>query len=610
MHGERPVATRIRPVATSASTSSIPARAGGHQAERRPAVAEPRARGSRPWGEAIVDRTWPVADVDQVDREVRPRPGQRYQGEAIGPPVGREGPREPASAGRRAVQVATPPAARHVPEDRSPRVGWTRVARIDPSGENATGIVATPGPEDRPGRATPSTNRRARSVPQPASSDRQDEQDEPPSGRPIARHLRRIGPTLARVVGRVRHHGGPPRVIEARSPDPVQAIRAGARAGNDGCRRPRAIWCRSACSGKLGSGSAALPSSRRDRSARGGECLGQATPEPLATALRLVPARPAQADRREPRRAAADALPARVRPRLGRAAGEPGGRGDRPGVLRRAPPRRDRGRPEPRAGGRGRGPERGLQGFRDITEDPEYLAEWSASVAPRDPAPAIHRIEVRPTRTPQADAMPEGPSPAALVVLRHAAAGADDPSAFLASLRRGEAVTEAASASCSRPSTPWRSSTATPGRSTAGSPTPCTGWRSRGRSSTPTPGRARSTPRRSTCSGSSRRRSTASSPARTSATIPPPPDRSDPLGLARDPGRRHPRRRPVRHGHRPARRPSRSSARPSPAGPPRGTPSTPRAGRPRSITAGSPAGPAWRSTSGGSTGSSTTRPPT
>jgi hypothetical protein len=85
-----------------------------------------------------------------------------------------------------------------------------------------------------------------------------------------------------------------------------------------------------------------------------------------------------------------------------------------------------------------------LQGFRAITEDPEYLAEWSASVLPRDPNPAIQWIEADPT-DPQADAMPPGPSPAALVVLRHSASGAEDPSAFLASLRRGESVTEAAS---------------------------------------------------------------------------------------------------------------------------------------------------------------------
>ena len=85
-----------------------------------------------------------------------------------------------------------------------------------------------------------------------------------------------------------------------------------------------------------------------------------------------------------------------------------------------------------------------LQGFRDITEDPEYLAEWSASAAPRDQAPTPLRIEAEPSEA-RADVMPEAPSPAARVVLRHAASGSDDPASFLASLRRGEAVTEAAS---------------------------------------------------------------------------------------------------------------------------------------------------------------------
>jgi len=92
-----------------------------------------------------------------------------------------------------------------------------------------------------------------------------------------------------------------------------------------------------------------------------------------------------------------------------------------------------------------------LKGFHDITEDPEYLAEWSASVAPHNPAPVVHRIEgsdpdPETSSQPEADAMPDGLSPASLAVLRHAAAGTDDPAAFLASIRRGQAVTEAAAA--------------------------------------------------------------------------------------------------------------------------------------------------------------------
>ena len=78
-----------------------------------------------------------------------------------------------------------------------------------------------------------------------------------------------------------------------------------------------------------------------------------------------------------------------------------------------------------------------LKGFRDITEDPEYLAEWSASVHPRDQAPTVQSAGTDHAE-PEADAMPKEPSPAALVVLRHASAGTEDPSAFLAALRRGE----------------------------------------------------------------------------------------------------------------------------------------------------------------------------
>ncbi len=83
-----------------------------------------------------------------------------------------------------------------------------------------------------------------------------------------------------------------------------------------------------------------------------------------------------------------------------------------------------------------------FEGFHAITEDPEYLAEWSASVAPRD-RPEIQIVEA-PESTPQADAMPPGLSRAAETVLRHAAAGPDDPTGFLAALRRGESVVEAA----------------------------------------------------------------------------------------------------------------------------------------------------------------------
>lgn len=82
-----------------------------------------------------------------------------------------------------------------------------------------------------------------------------------------------------------------------------------------------------------------------------------------------------------------------------------------------------------------------LAGFHAITEDPEYLAEWSASASPRERA----EIHVIGPDDPEGDAMPPaGPSPAAQVVLRHAAVGSDDPAGFLATIRRGESVTEPA----------------------------------------------------------------------------------------------------------------------------------------------------------------------
>ncbi len=85
-----------------------------------------------------------------------------------------------------------------------------------------------------------------------------------------------------------------------------------------------------------------------------------------------------------------------------------------------------------------------LVGFHAITEDPEYLVEWSASATPRERR-EIHVIGPDgEDRKQQADAMiSAGPSQAAQVVLRHAAVGSDDPAGFLATVRRGESVTEA-----------------------------------------------------------------------------------------------------------------------------------------------------------------------
>jgi hypothetical protein len=86
-----------------------------------------------------------------------------------------------------------------------------------------------------------------------------------------------------------------------------------------------------------------------------------------------------------------------------------------------------------------------LVGLHAITEDPVYLVEWNASATPRE----RHDIHVigpdGEDRKQQVDAMiSAGPSPAAQVVLRHAAVGSDDPGGFLATIRRGESVPEAA----------------------------------------------------------------------------------------------------------------------------------------------------------------------
>ena len=84
-----------------------------------------------------------------------------------------------------------------------------------------------------------------------------------------------------------------------------------------------------------------------------------------------------------------------------------------------------------------RGP---LEGLNAIADDPEYLAELSASRdRPRAPVAAAS------PPAPEWELLPPEPSPArpsgaAEVVLLHAALGAEDPSAFLPTLRRGEPI--------------------------------------------------------------------------------------------------------------------------------------------------------------------------
>lgn len=115
-------------------------------------------------------------------------------------------------------------------------------------------------------------------------------------------------------------------------------------------------------------------------------------------------------------------------------------------VLRRTiEAERDRGRVEDVEARRGP-----MEGLKAIADDPEYLAELSAS-QPRSakdkekdqgggapvpaPAPPAAEWEWLPP-----DPAPAGPSAAADVVLRHAGLGGDDPEAFLPALRRGEPI--------------------------------------------------------------------------------------------------------------------------------------------------------------------------
>jgi hypothetical protein len=116
-----------------------------------------------------------------------------------------------------------------------------------------------------------------------------------------------------------------------------------------------------------------------------------------------------------------------------------------------------------------------LEGLHEIADDPEYLAEWSAQVQARERTEPV-RIEpppdtmtvpvagVEPAAAPAARALDAaaqevtyaepavletGLSPAAEVVLRHAAQGGEGPS-LLASLRRGESVSVAEVAELAR----------------------------------------------------------------------------------------------------------------------------------------------------------------
>jgi hypothetical protein len=81
----------------------------------------------------------------------------------------------------------------------------------------------------------------------------------------------------------------------------------------------------------------------------------------------------------------------------------------------------------------------GLDSLDEIANDPDYLAEWTASIGSgsRDEIPRALESPPPSTPSPEEPALP-GPSDATEVVLRHAGRLGDDAGGLLPVLRRGE----------------------------------------------------------------------------------------------------------------------------------------------------------------------------
>lgn len=85
-----------------------------------------------------------------------------------------------------------------------------------------------------------------------------------------------------------------------------------------------------------------------------------------------------------------------------------------------------------------------FEGLHEVTDDPEYLAEWTASIARRDGdaghAPPDEAITVDATTSTSSAPEPIMPpsDPSAATVFRHAGLAGDDPFGFLPCLRRGD----------------------------------------------------------------------------------------------------------------------------------------------------------------------------
>jgi hypothetical protein len=88
-----------------------------------------------------------------------------------------------------------------------------------------------------------------------------------------------------------------------------------------------------------------------------------------------------------------------------------------------------------------------FEGLRAIADDPEYLAEWTASQARKDGPPELH-LDTSPPFALSPEPMMSLPAPGAWprsadAILRHAGLAGHDPDGFLPCLRRGEIPTAA-----------------------------------------------------------------------------------------------------------------------------------------------------------------------
>jgi hypothetical protein len=86
-----------------------------------------------------------------------------------------------------------------------------------------------------------------------------------------------------------------------------------------------------------------------------------------------------------------------------------------------------------------------FEGLRDVTDDPEYLAEWTASASRRDGDAAggpVDDHEIPVDSSPALELPPEPTmafsDPSAEIVIRHAGLRGDEPFGFLPCLRRGD----------------------------------------------------------------------------------------------------------------------------------------------------------------------------